>query len=459
MPMSGTRGDRRVRWGVAALACAAALLASLGLWRKPPADDTPAVTGFGAERQPVRPAASRRARAARPQTWSPPPSEQTAAADGVTDVERIEVALGDVTSRSRQVVSIPFFGPGRFWPDGGEAPFPESEAVDALQALLDLDASGENRELRSAAEERFLDAAQHEGLSVRSELPGDPWLALVALEAERARNDRRFVETLREARDRDDQDTYQTVGKDLTALASAAGQLVDTYPDEAVGDFARLYQMYALGEDLANTYDPALAREVALGILGQTADSLVAESAGQLLSGLPPTASLAPEELDDVLAGIEGQYDARARTALAQWGLDQAFELGDWERAGRWLEQLEAVVEAQCSVAEQPELCSAWRREILAARGQIAAVAGTDGGGWRAELVAAVWRCHLDEPFDGPVTQGVGRWDDGWSWGRWEPEGGHFTTCVEREVHAGPGPLDPRAVELLITTSSRVDLF
>ncbi len=405
-------------------------------------------------------ARSVRSRGSRPGPADPFP-ESTDVVEDETPVEVITVQVGDSSRRPRVLRYILFFQSHTFWPSAEEAPLPSGPVSDDLQALLDLEGSGEgNRESIAAARDTFLQSARDEGLlDPEPSLAADPWRALVALEAGHREANRQWLATLREARDAGNDELADGLEKDYASVLQLAQAVVEQHPDEPAADFARLYVMDAYAESLANTHDPEAGTRIILDILSSTDDSLVAETAASQLSNLSGTPAVDADQLDGLLDQLGSQYDPRARTALAQYGLDQAFALGDAERVDAWLNRFAEIVLGRCPDERGEEACEALHQELALTRGQAAAAWNAEASDWRSALVAAVWRCHLEEPFAGPDTTGEGRWEQAWTWDAWEPGETAFTDCLEEKTVTSPRPADGGTVRLRVKGGSRMILL
>lgn len=394
------------------------------------------------------------------QSPSPPPALEVSPGD-VSPVEVITVQLGDPTRRPRVLRYILFFRSQGFWPSPDEAPLPAGAASSDLQAMLDLEGSGEgNRETLTAARDTFLQSARDEGLlELDPALAADPWQALVALEAGHREASRHWLATIRDARATGNDEGGEHPQKDYAPILQLALAVVEQHPDDPAADFARLYVMDAYTESLANTHDPEAGTDVILDILASTDDSLVAETAAQQLANLSRGPAIAANQLDALFTQLGSQYDPLARTALAQYGLDQAFALKDAERVDAWMNRFAEILTARCPGGRGEETCRALLDELALSRGQAAAAWGVDANDWRSSLVAAVWRCHGQEAFEGPDTTGEGSWDQEWTWDSWAPDETAFTDCLEEETDAAVGPDDGVAVRLRVKGKSRMILL
>ena len=161
----------------------------------------------------------------------------------------------------------------------------------------------------------------------------------------------------------------------------------------------------------------AAASRMALSLLAETDDPLVADNALALLvdSG---TGTVPPEEILAVLdAEYDGLYEPSVREATAQLALDQVLATGDRDQAAIWLERFQRNVTDRCTdVPTAPRFCDGYRAELAAADGQFAALLGSDLLTWQGALVAAAWRCHTQAPFEHESQAATGSWEDGWSW-------------------------------------------
>ncbi len=323
----------------------------------------------------------------------------------------LTIHLGDASSRYQPVHWIQMFHPARFWPTPEEAPLPEGRVPDLLQRLAD----STSKDDRSLTDE-VLQAADEEGLlGAPLELADRPWEALVALEVERIRRSEEWMSAINALGEEDPARWELT--QDLGALQALADELCERYDGEPVADFAGLYALHARDDRQASTHDEAAASRMALSLLAETDDPLVADNALALLvdSG---TGTVPPEEILAVLdAEYDGLYEPSVREATAQLALDQVLATGDRDQAAIWLERFQRNVTDRCTdVPTAPRFCDGYRAELAAADGQFAALLGSDLLTWQGALVAAAWRCHTQAPFEHESQAATGSWEDGWSW-------------------------------------------
>ena len=376
--------------------------------------------------QTVRPEDTRRAQEARTvRTGSP-----AEAADDERTLWRVFVDLSDPTRTTAASALLPELKPERFFPTLDEAPFPDSDSAELLQGLLDGEVS----------EADFLAAFEDEGWT-HDELVDDPWAGLVALEAERLRQ---------QAEVDGDWDAWwahwERTGEPVTMptldydeLLGLADELVDAWPDDPVADFAQLYALHALREKAATTTDPDEALSEALDVLGWTGDRLVLEAAVGVMSEL--RVRLDNEDrglLDEVYAELE---HPEARYRLARFAARDALAVGDWDDADLWTErQL-----AERDHAEVRKLEPA--HELVGRRGRLDAITGAAPSDWRSALVSAAWTCWLDGEVDEQAWRLLVRIDEDWAFGTWS-EAGALTACVEDEVDRRFALPDESIIEL-----------
>ena len=375
--------------------------------------------------QSVRPEDTRRAQDAR--------TVRTGTAEAEDDERtlwRVFVDLSDPTRTTASSALLPELRPDRFFPTLDEAPFPDSESAELLQAVLD-------GELDEAA---FLEAFEDEDWRP-GELVDDPWAGLVALEAERLRQ--------RAAVDAEWDvwwEHWEATGEPVTMptlaydeLLGLADELVDAWPDDPVADFAQLYALHALREGAATTTDPDGALSEALDVLSWTDDRLVLEAAVGVMSELRVTLDNEDRTLlDEVYADLE---HPEARYRLARFAARDALAVGDWDDADIWTErQLAERAHTEVRKLEPAH-------ELVGRRGRLDAITGAAPSDWRSALVSAAWTCWLDGEVDEQAWRLQVRIDEGWAFGDWS-ESGALTACVEDEVDRRFAIPDESVVEL-----------
>lgn len=425
---------------IRALALASALLLlvllALLVWPRPIDPEAPAERSEVAG--PAGPAQTRRARAVRPP--APAALEPT---EPSAEPELVLVSLGDGGKLMRSFQMAPGFRPATWFPGPDEAPLPE--AAVGLQEVLALEADGRwDDPARARAEDAFL-AQAAQLLPLEPSLADDPWRALVALEAARRVEDLRWRDEAEQWGPLDEHIPERVWPKrrleDVEALADAVWR---AHADDAVGEFARMYAVHARSEG-----GDADDLEVALELLLQTGDDLVAEAAASALPELLMAAdrTLRADELAALGHVVDGMEDGVARMAVALTALDQAVRSGDLDATRRWLDAADAATDDLCR-AGRPR-CAMYRRERDAISGQLAHRTGRPPTTWQGALAAAAWRCHLgDAPLpDGAQLEGRGQHEGRWVWS-WEgPE--ELARCVARSV-GDPLPPDGQAVRLVV---------
>lgn len=321
--------------------------------------------------------------------------------------------------------------PAVAFPAADEAPLPRGEASERLQALLRVEAAGEDA---AAAEQAFLAAARRARLDpTASDAAADPWRALVTLEAER----RRALGTRRRSPEAD----AHAAGRWMARLA---GHVVERHPGTAAADHAWLYRLAAVGDPAWDTFDPAQAGALALEALRTSSDALVRAIAVEHLAQAPASA--------DLLAGLDAAWLAGTPTPwIAAAGADHAVGLGDVVQASAWLGRLQDAVDLSCEGGPEKITCRAWSHELAWSRAQLHAIEGTEAEGWRDHLQVAAWRCHVWRvPLSVSRLTAHGVWEEGhWVW-TWPDGTSDFAGCLEAEAWFGPHPDEAVEIEVVV---------
>lgn len=419
-----------MRRRVLPVAVAAAVLAALLALGTRPGTEATAAASIAAGPTPM---ASLRARRHAPAPAARPADDaveddadgiETTYAAVVVDVRPMEVGLRTFPKTAR-------LDPATFWPLAGEAPFPEGATADGLQRML-ADAPD------APSVPAWVDTALADGLHVADPVD-DPWAAVLALEVERRRValDHRatYDAALAELPPGTLVAAHALVGPPpVDGLVDAADALIDAWPDAPVAEYGRLYLLDALWS--AGTDDGATeARALAIDMLRNTDDALVAGQAVSLLTRLPRSEPLARADLDTLEELVGSFPEAVQGIDVAAYALDQALRHGDDARARRWTERLDAALYDRCDAGSP----SPWCATHLDNRDEVVALLGdrdpADAETWKQAIEIAAYRCasRLDR-----AHRGEARWDGGWTW-TW-PAPDAFTACLERAADAGPVP-------------------
>ena len=454
------------RW---ALAAGAALAGALAIgwigWFGWTPGGTVGATGSSSERPAVHaagPAETRRARAASP----PAPVAAPPAAPVNTTPYVLEVNLEDVRRYHGAAMMGRPVGAEPFFPTPEEAPLPEAATTQFLQELLDLD---EDRLVPpDGLEAALFAAAEAEGLVLDApDVLSDPWRALTALEVAHRRvrfDHKRAMRTWFEAFD--DHGPPEGVPRPDAAYreAEAFGRAVlARYPEAPEADFARMYLLDPLLEDMSEVFDVAAGVATAVDILVETEDAWVRDAAARRLGEAFGPVSIEEADrrvLEPLLEELRGDLRHRLAAVLTRAALlDGAFD-----EARRLNVRHRAAVEALCPgwpAVNPPQgpienlrqvECSFWGQEADEIDGRLAAVQrGPTPEGWRAALIAAAWRCHVAHPGadDNRVTLTAS--PSAWSPGAWGRPEGRFTACMDASWTSLPTASPGQVVELWLS--------
>jgi len=428
---------------VTAAAIALAVLMLAALWIPGEGPPTPEKESIAT----LRPSDTRRAkqRRANAETAAPTPT----ATDGEpTPPHTLSVVLGPDEQMQRNFQMIPGFGPSHWFPGQDEAPLPETPAADALQGILDLEGKGEWGEAHDAAVDAFLDLAEADGL-LDTESFDEPWHALLAMEALRREDDRNWQI---EAEKWGPTSAYipERVWPDhhLDGLYALADDVREANRGEAVGDFATLYALHARSEG-GNVEIPDV--QMALDVLAESPDDLVAEAAVMALPALLHGAGVALESSDirpirGVFRNMEG---TREKMSVAMMVLDHAVYTGNRADIAWWMDGVDDALEGLCVLDGRS--CEMYSGEIDAITGQLAMASQRAPQNWQQALSATVWTCYRDGAFleDGESLVGKAVWDGHWRWEAWS-DAGEMSACIDASPPGEPLPEAGTRVELSI---------
>ncbi len=288
------------------------------------------------------------------------------------------------------------FEPGAFWPRADEAPLPDAPSVEVLLASFDgSDALPDGEPLASLEADGFRVA--------EGGLDEGPWEALITLEAERLAI----------------ADGPAAAGSRSTPcgeLHTAATSIVEAWPDHPVADYAKLYELEALGRWTCDTYDPGMLADRALDILVTTDDVLVVDAAIAALSSLSTLDLAKMSDPHEALEAFDEAYEASAvavhRRALALLGLELAMSVEARGEAARWQGRLQEATDVVCG-AQQTSWCEAARVEVESAAGFLGADVAP-ATTWIAALRQAVVACARKEDHLPRTSRGRLAWAEGW---------------------------------------------
>ncbi|MBX2801720.1 MAG: hypothetical protein KTR31_28840 [Myxococcales bacterium] len=331
--------------------------------------------------------------------------------------------------------------PSEFLPDPAELPFED--------ASMEMDLYGELSD-ESPNLEAALEMADSVGATNDLLTRGAPWIGLLAMEMER----QVAVAEEREARARWKERGEGAAGDaprpqlQLEPLLDAAERLVQWHPDHQVGDYARLYRVYALGHLKSSTMDEDALIDAGSEALMQTSDPLVQDVVAQQLadaalgSGLPLT-----EEVLDVVAAIHDDTESIGRRApLVELGMRSALAVRDTTRARAWAERFADSLDARC--AEWSEGCQGLRDELDVAEAWVAVDQEANVSSWQAGVRVVVQRCAEDHPPPRPVVTGQATWRTSWEWHEWSSNSDLLADCVEAAAPLGPPPPPDQQITL-----------
>jgi len=341
--------------------------------------------------------------------------------------------------------------PSLFWPLEDEAPFPDSETADSLQALLN--------DPDPAAERDWIALADAEGFSSADiDVDNDPWAAVLGLEVERRAAVREYSDAYEEAWDGQPGQPWTRPHPPIPAqnvlgmpevdpILDLAEDLIDAHPEHPSADFARLYLLDAMAMSGADD-----AWSEAVEVLRETDDSLVMTQTAQLLAALPGSELLEKRDLDRLAGVYEDAWDLTESLHLAAFGVEQAMMQDDPRRIRSWLERFERSTGEACDGKNTPR-CSMYRDNLDSAVAYLGERKVGDAATWQQAFEIAAWNCARDNRIDVPA-RGNALWTGGWDWESWSCDGfdcpGAYTACVEARVDIGPVPVGDVGVRLTV---------
>jgi hypothetical protein len=324
------------------------------------------------------------------------------------------------------------------WPADIEAKLADHpEALEVMGSLLPTGGiAPDGREL----------AAAH-GLTVESVDPDEePWLALVALEVERASAFTDFMDELLLAHR--SKGTTPPPELDYARVLEAARRAQTTWPDHPLAQYARLYELEALGNRMANSYDPTQVGPRAFTALEQASEVQLWNRTLEILVRAHPE-GLQREDLESLLELFDDPDLRFPKWEFARYGLEKSLEAGWLDLSASWMSRFDKLSAEEC--ATDPA-CGQQLQERDAALAYLVAQNRAAPESWQVSLASLVHSCWADGSRAEEETTGIGsRLRGSWRW-VWSLHS-ELTTCVESR--AMPDPVAPDGVE--VELSIRVD--
>lgn len=252
-----------------------------------------------------------------------------------------------------------------------------------------------------------------------------------------------FVNTNPEARQWWDAQEHERDSSQVLAIAAA---LEEQHPGHPVNDFALLFELDAFSQISGSHTDYSAASELALFILAETEDDLVAEAAVYTL------ANGAHAELTDTnwdsLEQAALEFPDQSST-IAVYALDAAFAADDHLRAAKWLMTLESALPEQCDCSGEHLGCEIQCRWLEAGTRQLRALGSLPAQTWQQALHAQVTRCSWETEHPEQRVLAAAQWDQGWQWTTFGAEG-DFASCVQDATTDQPHPKQGQDVDLIV---------
>lgn len=404
---------------------------------------------------PVAPAAPPPAQTERARQASAPalPTPEPEPTIEIPEPVSLRIPLGDPAQLHRNFVLLPAVPASSWFPLDTEAPLPDTEAAGLLQDKLDDEASGAGPRWQGEATRALLQAAASEGLldPPLALAEHDPWRALLALELMRRGEYARFHAA---AADEDgvilyyDRDT-PLPERQLEPLEALADALADAWPDESVGTYAALYQVYAV-QERHDSDEQTVEQLLELALDGDDVLSTVA------LAALPQSliesgAGLQLDELRRLRGRLDHLPEGPDRSYVSLYLLEHAVALGDDDEIVAWLSRAEEVAPTACPHLG-PSHCPGYLREVAIVLGQLADRIGRQPTSWEEGLVVATLRCRDASGLPADALAGtVGATWTGGAW-RWAPLEAPtpLQRCLTTAQIPGPPPAEGTRVQLEI---------
>ena len=323
--------------------------------------------------------------------------------------------------------------PAQFWPLPDEAPFPEGPIADGLQELL-LDEP-------TLSERDWLIDAEASGV-LEVDPADDPWAAVLALEVERRRARQDWDDAYADAASTLPPGHMVAQRKlvgppEVDAVIDLADALITAAPDAPTAEYGRLYLLNAL-QSAGGAAHLLEARTLALDMLRNTDDALVAGQAVSLLTKMPRTEPMPLDDLDALDTLVSSFPEAMADPQIMAYALDQALRHDDIARAESWVERLEHALAQNCDANSSDLQCITHQDSLIEVLGVLGVRDPTDSTSWQETVELASYLCANTYSPGSYAVSAAGRWDGTWDWDWDEPSA--FTDCVEHEVDSGPMP-------------------
>jgi hypothetical protein len=360
------------------------------------------------------------------------------AEDDDPDDEDVRSALVVVALRGTELGMRTFpktvaLEPAQFWPLPDEAPFPEGLVADGLQELLLSEPTLSERD--------WLIDAEDSGL-LEVDPVDDPWAAVLALEVERRRSRQAWDDAYADASSALPHGHMvaqrRLVGApDVDAVIDLADALITASPDAPTAEYGRLYLLNAL-QSAGKTDDLGEARSLALDMLRNTDDALVAGQAVSLLTKMSRSEPMPLDDLDALDVLVDSFPEAIAEPQIMAYALDQALRHDDIGRSEHWAARLELALNQTCDPVHPDLQCTTHRDSLTEVLGVLGVRDPTDSTSWQETLELASYLCADTHAFGTSAVSARARWDGAWDWD-WDAPSA-FTNCVEHEVDSGPRP-------------------
>ena len=234
--------------------------------------------------------------------------------------------------------------------------------------------------------------------------------------------------------------------RDSTQVLAIVEALEEQYPEHPVNDFALLFELDALSKIAGSHTDYGAASELALFILSETEDDLVAEAAVETLAH-GAHAELTESDWSTLEQAVL-EFPDQSST-IAVYALDAAFALDDHVRAAWWLMTLESALPGDCDCYGEHPGCEIECRWLEAGTRQLRALGSLPAQNWRQALHAQVTRCSWETEHPEQRVLAAAQWNQGWQWTSFGAEGA-FASCVQTATVDQPHPPEGQLVDLIV---------